>query len=84
MTLMRLKGIAMMALQETKLSDKDAETIGKENPRLVIESNSNDRKSGTAFIINKDIIKWNTAEDKPWKHEIIERGRMKKPRYLRN
>jgi len=55
----------MMALQETKLSDKDAETIGKENPGLVIESNSNDRKSGTAFIINKDIIKWNTAEDKP-------------------
>jgi len=57
MTLIRQKGIAIMALQETKLSEKDIETIEKENPRLVIESNPNNRRAGTAFAINKDIIK---------------------------
>ena len=56
-TLIRQKGIAIMALQETKLSEKDIETIEKENPRLAIESNPNNRRAGTTFTINKDIIK---------------------------
>ena len=55
--LIRQKGIAIMALQETKLSEKDTETMEKENPRLAIESNPNDRRARTAFAINKDIIK---------------------------
>jgi len=41
MTLMRHNKIALLALQETKLSDKDKETIEKENPRLAIKSNPN-------------------------------------------
>jgi len=55
--LIRQKGIAIMALQETKLSEKDTETIEKENPRLAIESNPNNRRAGITFTINKDIIK---------------------------
>jgi len=78
MTLMRLKKIAVIALQETKLSEKDKETIEKENPGLALKSNPNDRRAGAAFAINKDIIRWDASVEKPWKHETIERGRILK------
>jgi len=54
---MRHRRIAIIALQETKLSEKDTETIKKENLGLTIESNPNDRRARTVFVINKDIIK---------------------------
>jgi len=54
---MRHKRIAVIALQETKLSEKDTEMIEKENPGLAIESNLSNRKAGTTFVINKDIVK---------------------------
>jgi len=54
---MRLKKITVIALQETKLSEKDKETIEKENPGLALESNPNDRRARTTFVINKDIIR---------------------------
>jgi len=56
-TQMRHKRIAVIALQETKLSEKDTKVIERENPGLVIESNPSNRKAGTAFVINKDIVK---------------------------
>ena len=65
MILMRHRRIAIIALQETKLSEKDTKTIKKENLGLTIESNPNDRRARTVFVINKDIIKWNTGEGKP-------------------
>jgi len=37
MTLMRHRRIAVIALQETKLSEKDIEIIEKENPGLTVE-----------------------------------------------
>jgi len=46
-----------IALQETKLSDKDKEIIERKNPRLAIKSNPNESKAGTTFAINKDIVK---------------------------
>jgi len=61
---MRLKKITVIALQETKLSEKDKETIEKENPGLALESNPNDRKAGTTFAINKDIIRWDVSVEK--------------------
>ena len=75
---MRLKKIVIIALQETKLSEKDKETIEKENPGLALESNPNDRRARTTFVINKDIIRWDASVEKPWKHETIERGRISK------
>jgi len=75
---MRHKRITVIALQETKLSEKDTKIIERENPGLAIESNPSNRKAGTAFVINKDIVKWDTEENKPWKHEIIEKGRIAK------
>jgi len=57
---MRYKRIAVIALQKTKLLEKDTEIIGKENPGLAIE-----RKAGTTFVINKDIVKWDIEENKP-------------------
>ena len=62
---MRHKRIAVIVLQETKLSEKDTEMIEKENPGLAIESNLSNRKAGTAFVINKDIVKWDIEENKP-------------------
>ena len=64
-TQMRHKRIAVIVLQETKLSEKDTEMIEKENPGLAIESNLSNRKAGTAFVINKDIVKWDIEENKP-------------------
>ena len=75
---MRLKKIIIIALQETKLSEKDKETIEKENPGLALESNPNDRKTRTTFAINKDIIKQDASVEKQQKHETIERGRISK------
>jgi len=75
---MRHKRIAVIALQETKLSEKDTKIIEKENLELIIESNPSNRKAGTAFVINKDIVKWDTEENKPWKHEILEKGKIAK------
>jgi len=77
-TQMRHKRIAVIVLQETKLSEKDTEIIEKENPGLAIESNLSNRKAGTAFVINKDIVKWDIEENKPWKHKILEKGRISK------
>ena len=75
---MRHKRIIVIALQETKLSEKDTKIIERENPGLVIESNPSNRKAGTAFVINKDIIKWDIEENKPWKHKIIKKGKIAK------
>jgi len=65
MTMMRQRKIALIVLQETKLTEKDKEVIERENPGLAIESNPNDSKAGTAFIINKNIVKWEKQEDRP-------------------
>ena len=75
---MRHKRITVIALQETKLFEKDTKIIERENLGLAIESNPSNRKAGTAFVINKDIVKWDIEENKPWKHEIIEKGRIAK------
>jgi len=78
MTMMRQRKIALIALQETKLTEKDKEIIEKENPGLALESNPNNSKAGTAFAINKDIVKWEKQEGRPWKHVTIEKGRISK------
>jgi len=76
--MMRQRKIALIALQETKLIEKDKEIIERENPGLAIENNPNDSKVGTTFAINKDIVKWEKQEDRPWKHVTIEKGRISK------
>jgi len=52
------------------MTEKNKEIIEKENPGI------DDSKAGTVFVINKNIIKWEKQGDKPWKHTIVERGKI--------
>ena len=63
-TMMRKNNIAILAVQETKLDDTEADKIQTENPRLTIISNGKDtNKEGVAFIINNDLM-----NNRKWKH----------------
>jgi len=73
-TTLRLKKITILAIQETKLKEKEEENLMKENPRITIISNSNNSKAGVAFIINKDDIKENPENQ--WNHTIVVKGRV--------
>ena len=72
-TTIRLKKITILAIQETKLKEKE-ESIMKENPRITIISNNDDSKAGVAFIINNDNMKEDT--ENKWNHTIIIKGRV--------
>jgi len=72
-TTIQLKKITILAIQETKLKEKE-ENIMKENPRITIISNNDDSKAGVAFIINNDNMKEDT--ENKWNHTIIIKGRV--------
>jgi len=57
MTIMRQRKIALIVLQETKLTKKNKEILERENPGLAIKRNPNNSKVETVFAINKDIIR---------------------------
>jgi len=59
-TTIQLKKITILAIQETKLKEKEEENIMKENPRITIISNNNNSKAGVVFIINNDNMKKDT------------------------
>jgi ribonuclease HI/exonuclease III len=70
-TLIRKNGIAILAVQETRLNDIEKEKIENANPKILIESNSDSTaKEGVGFILNKDIL-----QNKTWKHTTIIKGR---------
>jgi len=71
---MRLKKITILAIQETKLKEKEEENLMKENPKISIISNSNNSKAGVAFIINNDNIKENPENQ--WNHIIVIKERV--------
>ena len=73
-TTLRLKKITILAIQETKLKEKEKENLMEENPKITIISNSNNSKAGIAFIINKDNIKENSENQ--WNHTIVVKGRV--------
>jgi len=64
----------LTAIQETKLKEKEEESIMKENPRITMISNNDDSKAGVAFVINNDNIKEGT--ENKWNHTIIIKGRV--------
>jgi len=59
-TTIQLKKIAILAIQETKLQEKEKESIMKENPRITIISNNDDSRAGVAFVINNDNMREDT------------------------
>ena len=65
----RLKKIAILVIQKTKLEEKKEENLMKKNPRITIISNNRDSKAGVVFIINNDNIKESTNNQ--WNHTII-------------
>jgi len=73
-TTIRLKKITILAVQETKLKEKEEKDIIKENPRITIISNNGNSKAGVAFIINNDYIKNKTKNQ--WNHTVIIKGRV--------
>ena len=72
-TTIRLKKITILAVQETKLKEKE-ENLMKKNPKITIISNSNNSKAGVAFIINNNNIKENPENQ--WNHTIVVKGRV--------
>jgi ribonuclease HI len=70
-TLIRKNGIAILAVQETRLNEIEKDRIEKANPKILIESNSDSTaKEGVGFVLNKDMLK-----NKTWKHTPIIKGR---------
>jgi len=65
----RLKKIAILVIQKTKLEEKKEENLMKKNPRITIISNNRDSKARVVFIINNDNIKESTNNQ--WNHTII-------------
>ena len=73
-TTIRLKKITILAVQETKLKEKEEENLMKENPKITIISNSNNSKAGVAFIIDNNDIKKNPENQ--WNYTIVVKGRV--------
>jgi len=73
-TTIQLKKITILAVQETKLKEKEEEDIMKENPKIMIISNDGNSKAGVAFMINNDYIKDKTENQ--WNHTVIIKGRV--------
>ena len=73
-TTIRLKKITILAVQETKLKEKEEENLMKENPKITIISNSNNSKAGVAFIIDNNDIKKNPENQ--WNHTIVVKGKV--------
>jgi len=73
-TTIRLKKITILAVQETKLKEKEEENLMKENPKITIISNSNNSKAGVAFIIDNNDIKENPENQ--WNYTIVVKGRV--------
>ena len=65
----RLKKIAILVIQKTKLEEKKEENLMKKNPRITIISNNRDSKARVVFIINNDNIKESTNNQ--WNHTMI-------------
>lgn len=65
-TLIRQRGYTIMAIQETKLKDGDAERLNKENPRIIISSSDLDGVAGVAFVLNKDMISGKQYSIEEW------------------
>ena len=73
-TTIRLKKITILAVQETKLKEKEEENLMKENPKITIISNSNNSKAGVAFIIDNNDIKENPENQ--WNYTIVVKERV--------
>jgi ribonuclease HI/exonuclease III len=71
-TIIRKNGIAILAIQETRLNEEEKSKLEKANPKIIIESNSEfTNKEGVGFILNKDLV-----QNKKWKHTSIIKGRV--------
>lgn len=56
--MMRKERIAIIALQETKLTQDEADEIMKANPKIKILANGETTaKAGVAFVINTELIR---------------------------
>jgi hypothetical protein len=67
-----------MAVQETHLSEEEANLLTNKFPKLIIESNGNSTNSGgVAFILNKDLL-----NEFKWVHTVLIPRRMSRLQVL--